>query len=62
LDHAGDSWPVQGCSGDLECLADTLLAALNLDLYTYQRGELGMDRERIVGALHALLDGLRASR
>lgn len=47
---------------DVECLADTLLAALNVDLYTYQRQELGMDRERVVGALHALLDGLRAHR
>lgn len=45
---------------DLECLADTLLAALNVDLYTYQRQELGMDRDRVVGALHKLLDGLRA--
>lgn len=44
---------------DVECLADTLLAALNVDLYTYQRQELGMDRDRVVVALHALLDGLR---
>lgn len=47
---------------DVECLADTLLAALNVDLYTYQRQVLGMDRERVVGALHALLDGLREER
>ena len=45
---------------DLECLADTLLAALNIDLYLYQRRQLGMERERIVVALRSLLDGLRA--
>ena len=44
---------------DVECLADTLLAALNIDLYLYQRHQLGMGRERIVGSLRALLDGLR---
>jgi AcrR family transcriptional regulator len=44
---------------DVECLADTLLAALNIDLYLYQRHQLGMGRERIVSALRALLDGLR---
>lgn len=44
---------------DVECLADTLLAALNIDLYLYQRHQLGMGRERIVGALRVLLDGLR---
>ncbi len=44
---------------DTECLADTLLAALNIDLYLYQRHQLGMERERIVGALRSLLDGLR---
>jgi AcrR family transcriptional regulator len=45
---------------DAECLADTLLAALNIDLYLYQRRQLGMDRERIVGGLRFLLDGLRS--
>ncbi|MBA3950260.1 MAG: TetR/AcrR family transcriptional regulator [Rubrobacter sp.] len=44
---------------DTECLADTLLAALNIDLYLYQRQQLGMERERIVGGLRSLLDGLR---
>ena len=45
---------------DTECLADTLLAALNIDLYLYQRHQLGMERDRIVGALRSLLEGLRA--
>jgi AcrR family transcriptional regulator len=44
---------------DVECIADTLLAALNIDLYLYQRHELGMERERIVAALRSLLDALR---
>ena len=38
---------------------DTLLAALNIDLYLYQRHQLGMERERIVGGLRSLLNGLR---
>ena len=46
---------------DVECLADTLLAALNIDLYLYQRHQLGMERERIVGGLRSLLNGLRVS-
>ncbi len=62
--------PGRGASGegrfprdlDVECLADTLLAALNIDLYLYQRHQLGMERERIVGGLRSLLDGLRVSR
>src|SRR3712207_1291069 len=36
---------------DLDYLADVLLGALNIDLYLYQRHELGMGRERIVAAL-----------
>jgi AcrR family transcriptional regulator len=44
---------------DLECSADTLLAALNIDLYLYQRRELGMGRGRIVAALGSVLDGMR---
>lgn len=47
---------------DTECLADTLLAALNIELYMYQRHQLGMERERIVGGLRSLLDGLRVRR
>ena len=47
---------------DLECAADTLLAALNIDLYLYQRRELGMDRGRIVAAVSSVLDGMRATR
>ncbi|MDQ4129251.1 MAG: TetR/AcrR family transcriptional regulator, partial [Actinomycetota bacterium] len=43
---------------DLECVADTLLAALNIDLYLYQRRELGMGRGRIMRSLQGLLDGL----
>ena len=45
---------------DVECLADALLAALDVDLYLYQRHQLGMDRERIVGGMRTLLNGLRA--
>lgn len=45
---------------DTECVADTLLAALNIDLYLYQRHQLGMGRERIVGALRSVIEGLRA--
>lgn len=44
---------------DMECLAHTLLAALNIDLYVYQRHHLGMERERIVGALRSVVNGLR---
>ena len=44
---------------DVECLADMFLAALNVDLYLYQRHQLGMGRERIVGGLRSLLNGLR---
>jgi AcrR family transcriptional regulator len=44
---------------DLECAADTLLAALNIDLYLYQRRELGLGRGRIVMALGSILDGMR---
>lgn len=44
---------------DVECLADTLLAALNIDLYLYQRRELEMNRERIVESLRSVVDGLR---
>jgi hypothetical protein len=46
---------------DSECLADTLLAALNIDLYVYQRQELGMERERIVGSLRSVVEGFRAT-
>lgn len=44
---------------DVECLADMFLAALSIDLYLYQRRQLGMERERIMGGLRSLLDGLR---
>jgi AcrR family transcriptional regulator len=44
---------------DVECLADFFLAALNIDLYLYQRHQLGMERERIVVGVRSLLDGLR---
>ncbi len=44
---------------DVECLADTFLAGLNIDLYLYQRQQLGMERERIVGGLRSLLNGLQ---
>ncbi len=46
---------------DLECVADVLLAALNIDLYLYQRRQLGMDRGRIIASLGCVLDGLRSA-
>ncbi|HZF58789.1 MAG TPA: hypothetical protein VEZ19_09975, partial [Rubrobacter sp.] len=54
-EEEGEIWP----DLDLECAADNLLAALNIDLYLYQRRELGMGRERIVAALGSVLDGMR---
>ena len=39
---------------DVDRVADFLLAALNIDLYLYQRRELGMGRERVLDALEAL--------
>jgi AcrR family transcriptional regulator len=48
---------------DVEATADAVLAPLAVDLYLFQRGELGMSRERIVSALRALiLCGLRAGK
>lgn len=45
---------------DVEGVAGAVLAPLNVDLYLYQRRELGMERERIVAATRGLLlDGLR---
>jgi AcrR family transcriptional regulator len=45
---------------DVEVTADAILAPLAVDLYLFQRGEAGMSRERIVGALQGLmLNGLR---
>jgi AcrR family transcriptional regulator len=47
---------------DVECAADAVLAPLNIDLYLFQRHELGMEPERITVALRRLLlDGLRAA-
>ena len=46
---------------DVEGVAGAVLAPLNVDLYCYQRDELGMGRDRIMAAVRALLlDGLRA--
>jgi hypothetical protein len=45
---------------DVDCITDFLLAALNVDLYLFQRRELGMDRGRMVRALRLCIDGLRA--
>jgi len=59
LDRAAEEGEIPR-SIDLEYLADVLLAALNIDLYLYQRRELGMERERIVVSLRGLLDGLRS--
>ncbi len=45
---------------DVEGVTEAVLAPLNVDLYLYQRGELGMEPERILVALRGLLlDGLR---
>ena len=45
---------------DVEAVAGAVLAPLNVDLYLYQRGELGMERGRIMAAVRGLLlDGLR---
>lgn len=44
---------------DTECVADAVLGALNIDLYLHQRRQFNMSRERVVGALRDLLDGLR---
>lgn len=46
---------------DLEYMSDFLLAALSIDLYVYQRRELGMGRRRIVASLGSVLDGMRRS-
>ena len=46
---------------DLECVSDVLLAALNIDLYLYQRWELGMSRGRIIAAIDSVLDGMRSA-
>ncbi len=53
----GESLPL-----DTSYTADAILAALAIDLYTYQRHELGFTPERITGALRRLYrDGLRAA-
>lgn len=45
---------------DVEGVAGAVLAPLNVDLYMYQREELGMERDRILAATRGLiLDGLR---
>lgn len=44
---------------DVEWVADALLAPLAIDLYLFQRRELGYEPERIRLAARGLLDGLR---
>lgn len=45
---------------DVEALPDALLAPLNIDLYLFQRRDLGLAPDRILRSLDALLlDGLR---
>lgn len=45
---------------DLEIAADTVLAPLAIDLYLYQRHELGYSPERITASLHRVVfNGLR---
>ncbi|CAN5196029.1 hypothetical protein BH24ACT16_BH24ACT16_15850 [soil metagenome] len=44
----------------MEALSDALLAPLNIDLYLFQRRDLGLAPDRILRSLDALLmDGLR---
>ena len=44
----------------MEYVSDAVLAPLNIDLYLYQRRELGMSPERITSSLRdLLLNGLR---
>jgi AcrR family transcriptional regulator len=46
---------------DVELTADAVLAPLAVDLYLFQRHELGVSHERIVGALRSfVLDGVRS--
>lgn len=46
---------------DVEAVADSVLAPLNVELYEFQRRELGLEVERVVRALSGLLlEGLRA--
>ncbi len=48
---------------DVEYVSDAILAPLNIDLYLYQRRELGMTPERITSSLRdLLLNGLRGER
>lgn len=48
---------------DIGHLSDAILAPLNIDLYLFQRRELGMDPEHITQSLSRLLfDGLRGIR
>ncbi len=60
VDQASEEGVV-GSEVDTECVADALLAALNIDLYLYQRQGRGMSRERVVRSLHGMVDGLRAA-
>ena len=47
---------------DIEYLSDAVLAPLNIDLYLFQRHELGMEPERITLSLqNLLLNGLRGA-
>ncbi len=47
---------------DVECIADMVLAPLNIDLYLYQREGLDMEPERITRSLRRLLaSGLRGA-
>lgn len=47
---------------DLESVPDAILAPLNIDLYLFQRRDLGLAPDRILDSLQALLlDGLRGS-
>lgn len=47
---------------DVECVCDAILAPLNIDLYLFQRRDLGLEPDRILRSLESLLlDGLRGA-
>jgi hypothetical protein len=42
---------------DVPCAVDAILAPLSIDLYLYQRGELGYEPERIAAATRDVIFG-----
>lgn len=62
LHYLQDAIAMGACRTDLDSdyLADALLAAIQVDLYLYQRHTLGWSVERIVTGLSQLIEGLAA--